>query len=437
MSKISEDIIQSIPKCNAPSSLIPWVQPPDFSSVSGLNGPNALLGNRLGVRTPFVHIKPEDPVSCKKRFHIMIVDHDPMTDCLTGCDFPSDEFRIANATSSQEALKLLSHDPPHLVIVNTIPSGKPDLELFRHIRNLFNRFELPIICLLPDDCHYDPSSTDLADINEFLTKPLEKNYLLTRISRQLEIRRFTLRFKSINQFSDRISKFRSPRHMFSTAFTAISSELDMESGVLLEKGKVIQLHRHDDEKWEKTPVQTNRTETDEISCKKLKQGNMLVTVAIQDFDDFRMQFKLDTNLVDCLPADLEFIRNIVNNIKRSKYTLKDLVQDPVNLQGLVQIRDNLDRVLFVRSIAPYCSIYFEDSDQTVIFRTSIQALQRYFEHHELMRIQRSFLVNPSKIRRYRKVGKNDIEIILASGDVLPVSRNLAAGIKQKYPETRS
>ena len=78
-------------------------------------------------------------------------------------------------------------------------------------------------------------------------------------------------------------------------------------------------------------------------------------------------------------------------------------------------------------------ILMDNLKQPWIIRSTMQMLQRFFHEDQLLKIQRSYLVNPNKMRYIQRSGKNDVLIKMVNDELLPISRNLVAKIKKKYP----
>ena len=81
---------------------------------------------------------------------------------------------------------------------------------------------------------------------------------------------------------------------------------------------------------------------------------------------------------------------------------------------------------------PYCHVYLNDGRKLPLLRVGIDNLNQYFDNKQLLRIHRSYLVNPKSIHSINK-HKRDLKLKVVCGQktvILPVGRNYVASINQ-------
>lgn len=104
-----------------------------------------------------------------------------------------------------------------------------------------------------------------------------------------------------------------------------------------------------------------------------------------------------------------------------------------------KISQYFSSVLFIQSIFPYCRIVCKAEDsQSMLLRTTLKDLEQQFNGHDLLRIHKSYLVNPIKVIAIEKKGNQDYEAILKDNDEkivkVPIGRKYHANLKQINPK---
>ena len=98
----------------------------------------------------------------------------------------------------------------------------------------------------------------------------------------------------------------------------------------------------------------------------------------------------------------------------------------------------VSRILFIYAESPYCRIAFESQkDFELDLRLPIHSLVAHFKGDELLRVHRSYMVNPKKVLCIDKKNPRDHEIWLKTGPKstvqIPVGRSYVSKIRGLYP----
>ncbi|MDH5561029.1 MAG: LytTR family transcriptional regulator DNA-binding domain-containing protein [Deltaproteobacteria bacterium] len=128
--------------------------------------------------------------------------------------------------------------------------------------------------------------------------------------------------------------------------------------------------------------------------------------------------------------------------QRSSNYLKDKEQ----LEVLYKVNKCLDNIIYINSESPYCKIVckhckfadnMSEKISTLRFRITIDCLQSYFCVDELLRVHRSFMINPKKIVGISKKGNREYKILMPilGNDIeyIPVGRSYQTKLKAKLP----
>ena len=124
----------------------------------------------------------------------------------------------------------------------------------------------------------------------------------------------------------------------------------------------------------------------------------------------------------------------------------DVGEDGLDAEGrffqrqLGQVEGLLDRILYIQSEAPYIVVHFilEPHKRPLWLRVPLKSLTEIFPERQLMRISRSILVNPSRVKRIRKKKHPDFEIGVQHDsdgvEYLPIGRSYIRGLRETHSE---
>jgi two-component system sensor histidine kinase ChiS len=129
-------------------------------------------------------------------FHILIVDDEPVNRMVLECFLKVKNYRVSQCSSGLEALAyLLKDDSVSLVLLDVMMPRFSGFETCKKIRDKYLKNELPVIFLTGMNRHSDLEVGYSVGGSDFLTKPVSREELLSRVETQL---RLTKNF-SINQ----------------------------------------------------------------------------------------------------------------------------------------------------------------------------------------------------------------------------------------------
>jgi two-component system sensor histidine kinase ChiS len=123
-----------------------------------------------------------------QRFHILIVDDEPVNRQVFANYLSLDDYSISQASSGAEALALLeSGYKPDLILLDVMMPRLTGYEVTRTIRQTWKANELPIVLLSAKNQVSDLVVGLEAGANDYLTKPISKDELLARIKTHINI----------------------------------------------------------------------------------------------------------------------------------------------------------------------------------------------------------------------------------------------------------
>ena len=136
------------------------------------------------------------------------------------------------------------------------------------------------------------------------------------------------------------------------------------------------------------------------------------------------------NNTESAPGDPTFQRTAASG---------DSAQIMRQMMALNKIELLLNRILYIYAESPYCRIYFESqNDFEMDLRLPIHALVVNFKPEELLRVHRSYVINPKKVLCVDRKNPRDHEIWLKNGPKstaqIPVGRSYIDKIQELYPK---
>ena len=134
--------------------------------------------------------------------------------------------------------------------------------------------------------------------------------------------------------------------------------------------------------------------------------------------------------------DLEFIKSILDQVKITRENIRSVTVNNKILKIVMQIEEELERILFIEIKDHYSYVTFENEDIEKEYRITLKTIQTYFPENRLLKVQKSFIVNPSKIKEIRKINAarhQDYEITFITGNrKAPIGRSFLKKIKNQY-----
>jgi CheY-like chemotaxis protein len=116
----------------------------------------------------------------------------------------------------------------------------------------------------------------------------------------------------------------------------------------------------------------------------------------------------------------------------------DTVPEEKLLDILYRIKRDLLNIIYVKSDSPYCKVFSNHlKNKAYRMRITIQTLEDYFKERDLLRVHRSYLVNPKRILSVNKQKNNEFKLLVqdSKGDIamIPVGRSYQNRIKSALP----
>lgn len=136
--------------------------------------------------------------------------------------------------------------------------------------------------------------------------------------------------------------------------------------------------------------------------------------------------------------DQTLISNSLEQITITRENIKTLTLKNKLLPSLLEIDEYLDRTLFIEIKDHYCCLNLENDETNLELRVPLKTIQSYFGEERLIKVQKSYLVNPKKISSIQKISAEryqDYEIHFQnSSAAVPISRMFLKKISKQFPQ---
>ncbi|MCP4298460.1 MAG: response regulator [Proteobacteria bacterium] len=127
--------------------------------------------------------------SCKPL--ILVVDDERINLLTLGYMLELNGYRVTTASGSLQALEIIQKNRPDLILLDLMMPIMDGFEMCRRVRENFSPNELPILILTAKHNKEDLIAGFQAGANDYLSKPFNREELLSRIKVQLQIRENT------------------------------------------------------------------------------------------------------------------------------------------------------------------------------------------------------------------------------------------------------
>ena len=138
-------------------------------------------------------------------------------------------------------------------------------------------------------------------------------------------------------------------------------------------------------------------------------------------------------------------QHISRQSKVSKELLKlskqktDATEYMKRLLAINKVELLLDRIIYIQVEAPYCRVFMDSKIKSEIdLRVTIHTLEEHFDEKDLLKIHRSYLVNPKKVLCAENRGVRDYELLLKGSNhekiALPIARSYAEKLRLHRPK---
>ena len=389
------------------------------------------MGKKAVIET--IGLEPDVPIALVQSQHnknalfdILVVDDD-VTNLQVILNYLSPYgYSINCVKSGKEALKWVeTHGKPDLVLLDIMMPQTSGFEVCQLLRKKFAIEVLPIIFLTASHRRKDIETGFSIGANDYLTKPFEKSELLSRIRVHLKNLLALKQLQLLRDCANQIASFNEHEQMLNYILDQMIATRLITDAVLFKEEALYKAASSPAEFLNQLPDNSlldqyfNSPNNDIFIANSIKENDMVQTF-YQEHNSkpdligghliFLKPSFCQENLI-CLyrsrermpfsELDVEFMSNVMDQIQTIEENIQTMLSNQL-VQALPDIQPHLSRIIYISSSAPICSIYIDHEPNPKDIKISLSSLDLYFNNTSLLRIHRSYLINPNKIITIKK-----------------------------------
>jgi signal transduction histidine kinase/DNA-binding LytR/AlgR family response regulator len=370
----------------------------------------------------------------KSPYYILVVDDDLMIQQVLENYLIRENFNVQSASSGEECLKSIQKRKPDVILLDVMMPFMNGFDVCRKIREIYTSQELSVILLSARNQISDRLLGMSVGANDYLEKPVYKHELIARIQNQIQILVANRRVASYLEFSRQIGEFKDTKALVIGAFKQIEKNIYFNAGLVWQSGVVIAESGSD----ELVSYFTNAYSQHSTHQKNFKPFNlgdphpgMLIHSLIEDFEEYRIcifRSKLNGEFPE---SALLYLNNIIGEVHSIRSNILKLTANDLPYEAINTIKCELDRIIFIKSISPFCEIVTDSGSHRLEVPISMQEIEMYFTDDSLFRVHRKYFINPEKVQTIRKKNPKDYELIFAN-TIVPIGRTYLKRFKARH-----
>lgn len=366
-------------------------------------------------------------------YHILVVEDEPNTIHLLCYYLHSEGIATTIAKNGEEAFDRLNTQSFDLVLLDIMLPILDGFSICQKIRESYTSQDLPVIVISAKNQLSDKLHGLSVGANDYIEKPINKQELCLRIQNQIQLLSANRRMQSILEFSRKVGDFKDSKTLIMEAFTQIERNVYVNAIIL---------------KQDEMPIaQSGQTNLLAALADKSEEGlcqsqdinqvvipgenpGHIIQFAFQGFEDYQMiLFRREIN-GEFSNNTMQYLKNIIREAHSIRHSISKRNRPDFPNEAIATIEQEFNRILYVRSIAPYCEVVLENGSTKFEIPITMQEVDLYFGDQRLCRIHRMYFAIPEKATKVRKRGR-DYDMVFA-GVNIPIGRSYLKKIQQHH-----
>ncbi len=380
----------------------------------------------------------------KALFTIVVVDDDVVSLQAVLNHLEASGCSVICLQSGRELLRWMEvNEKPDLILLDIMMPRISGFEICRKIRRQYDMGTLPIIFLTASHRKQNLDTGFLLGANDYMTKPFEKSELLARIRVHLQLMLAKRHLQMLRDCANQIADYKEREQMFGFAIEQMASYRLVSDSSMFKEDKLFRraVNGHDflneqpksdliDDLFSSADLDgeiaiVNSLEPDHALYRFYNQSGeagirgghfaFLKPVCCQEslLCLFRRKERMPFG-----DLDREYFANLMEQIRMIETNIQSMLSDQL-IQALPAIQPKLSSITHISAAPPYCSVHLENEPFPQEVRISLSNLDLYFKDDSLLKVHRSFLINPNKIIDIQKrfVGNKKYKYEVIVGDL--------------------
>jgi two-component system, sensor histidine kinase ChiS len=374
---------------------------------------------------------PIEPTENINSHTVLVVDDEPLNLKIVGSQLLNQNIKVINASTGLEALACVEFGKPDLVLLDIMMPEMDGFEVCKTLRKSYSPSELPIVFLTAKNQIEDTLKGFKVGGNDYLTKPFSKDELLARVKIQLQLLTSKERMISLRNFSNNISDFKDIEQLLELAFQCLSGEKYLLNGGLFLEEKLVKTLNKETDTHLINQFENFVRKNEDLIVSGEDANILLATVS--GFEEYKILLE---SFFPFSELDLEYTKNIIDQLNITRQNLYTLVNDSSLITILALVAANLNKIETIQSQDKYCIIITEKHlNFEKLHRIRLKTLKLYFPEEKLLQVHRSYLVNPQKVSGLRKKNRGRYDLYVGN-EIVPVGSSFLNKIRTNIPELR-
>ena len=388
-------------------------------------------------------------------FDLLIVDDDDMLRYLIQIQLANSGYHIRQAANVAEAAEQIHRRLPDLILLDVMLPDISGFEYCRKLRQKYSKTVLPVIFITGKHQSGDLAEGFDCGANDYIIKPFSREEILLRVNQHLQLLLANRRLESLKVFATQITALTDKTELLKSALAIGHQHSYAQASVLFHQGQAVHsypentdwdlpgdeidklftessINESKNENYCQILVLNNLDTSHALNVYKIsRQASHLLLWRIEDLPDYTLLFWRKAELLEFDTTDFTYLQHIASQIKTHLNSQAQVLAKPNVIEAINTILQYKHILAYVTADAPYCRVHLDNGRTLPLLRIGIDNLNQYFGDKYLLRIHRSYLVNPKFIHSIER-HQRDMKLKLVYGKnsaLLPVSRKYATNIR--------
>lgn len=351
---------------------------------------------------------------------ILVVDDDPVSLKVVSDYLILNRYKVHQCSSGKDAIDSIKENKPDLVLLDVMMPEIDGFSVCKKIREKHNQFDLPIIFLTAKNYVTDLVQGFSLGGNDYLTKPFSKNELLARVNGQIAISKAKNRLVSLREVANKTWKFKNTDMFTKEIFKIVAADPVVEVAAAFLNERLVKC------------TSSNKKECiavfNEWILNRLVQDGF-VFLNFKEIKNFVIFIKTQ---VGSSPIDIEYFKNLEAQAGIIVQNFRQLMSDTNFLNDIYKITSLKKHIRFIRTENKVTKLYEDLNDKNIVLNSSLNTIECFFPD-DLIRANRSCLINPKKILNIKKEEKKGNKYFInVDGENISVSQIIIDTLAEEY-----
>ncbi|MCP4023203.1 MAG: response regulator [Desulfobacteraceae bacterium] len=390
--------------------------------------------DKMETNGPSGNKNTQDPSLLNNAPTILVVDDDPVNLQIVE-DYLGAEYQVITFPGGNEALSYIEdNDMPDLILLDIMMPQISGLEVCQQIRYTHGFDKLPIIFLSAKNQVADLTQGFSLGANDYLSKPFSKHELLTRVGYHIDfntqVETASRRLGALKNFCSDLKNFKGKENLVKAVHNLLTTHIH-NTGALVFQDQ--QLFINSSKKIDATVfvAEINQLPLDgdpvisPFQVPGSRDNGWIMKLRTAYLENYSFLLYRDNAMGAFNRADKEFSQTVLQEVTSVKSNIQNFIQDELVLKKYLDLSARIEEIYFIQADRQFSRILFEGERTLIDFDWSLGDIETYFDEKKLLRVHRSFIINPKKsIQARKEKGSRDFSLLFTIPHVADIMENL-------------